>query len=145
MGVSSYRTIARDATSELQERGSRFLCTLARVEDEEGARGVLESVRKKHWDARHHCVAWIVGPDRAIEHANDAGEPPGTGGAPMLEVLRGRELTDLVAVVSRWFGGTLLGTGGLSRAYSGATRLALDEAGVVERVLQDMCEVEVDI
>ena len=63
----------------------------------------------------------------------------------MLEVLRGRELTDVVAVVSRWFGGTLLGTGGLSRAYSGATRLALDEVGVIERVLQDLCEVEVDI
>jgi uncharacterized YigZ family protein len=106
---------------------------------------VLDQVRKQHWDARHHCVAWIVGPDRSHEHANDAGEPPGTGGAPMLEVLRGRELTDVVAVVSRWFGGTLLGTGGLSRAYSGAARLALDEAGVVERVLQDLCEVEVDI
>jgi uncharacterized YigZ family protein len=145
MAVTSYRTIGRDGVGELEDRGSRFRCNLARVDDEEGARGVLEQVRKQHWDARHHCVAWIVGPERSIEHANDAGEPPGTGGAPMLELLRGRELTDVVAVVSRWFGGTLLGTGGLSRAYSGATRLALDEVGVTERVLQDLCEVEVDI
>ena len=143
--MSSYQTIGRDGTAELEIRGSRFRCTLARVEDEEGARGVLEQVRKQHWDARHHCIAWVIGADRAIEHANDAGEPPGTGGAPMLEVLRGRELSDVVAVVSRWFGGTLLGTGGLARAYAGATRDALDEVGTVERVLQDLCEVEVDI
>jgi uncharacterized YigZ family protein len=145
MSATAYRTIARSGAAELSERGSRFLCTLARVEDEGGARGVVEQVRRQHWDARHHCVAWVVGPERAVEHASDAGEPPGTGGPPMLELLRGRELSDVVAVVSRWFGGTLLGTGGLARAYAGATRAALDEVGTVERVLHDLCEVEVDI
>ncbi|MCW2761345.1 MAG: YigZ family protein [Marmoricola sp.] len=145
MSVTSYLTIARDGSAEVEERRSRFRCTLARVSDEEGARAVVEQVRRQHWDAQHHCSAFVVGPERTIEQANDAGEPPGTGGAPMLEVLRGRELTDVVAVVSRWFGGTLLGTGNLARAYSGATRAALDEVGVVERVLQDLCEVEVDI
>jgi uncharacterized YigZ family protein len=143
--VTSYRIIARDGEAEVVDRGSRFRCTLARVADEEGARSVLELARRTHWDARHHCVAWVIGPDRAIEHTSDDGEPPGTAGAPMLEMLRGRELSDVVAVVSRWFGGTLLGTGGLARAYGGATREALDVVGVRERVLQDLCEVEVDI
>jgi uncharacterized YigZ family protein len=142
---TSYLTIARDGSAEIEESRSRFRCTLARVGDEEGARAVVDQVRKQHWDAAHHCTAFIVGPDRASEASSDGGEPPGTGGAPMLEVLRGRELTDVVAVVSRWFGGTLLGTGGLVRAYAGATRTALDEVGVVERVLHDLCEVEVDI
>ena len=145
MVVTSYLTIGRDGAAEIAEDKSRFRCTVARVSDEEGARAVLEQVRKQHWDASHHCSAFVVGPERAVEQSNDAGEPPGTAGAPMLEVLRGRELTDVVAVVSRWFGGTLLGTGGLVRAYAGATRAALDEVGVVERVLQDLCEVQVDI
>jgi uncharacterized YigZ family protein len=145
VSVTSYLTIGRDGSTEIQEGGSRFRCTLARVGDEEEARAVVDQVRKQHWDAHHHCSAFVVGPDRSIEQSNDAGEPRGTGGAPMLELLRGRELTDVVAVVSRWFGGTLLGTGNLARAYAGATRAALDEVGVLERVLQDLCEVEVDI
>jgi uncharacterized YigZ family protein len=145
VGVTSYLTIAQDGFSELEVRSSRFSCALTRVADEEDARGVLEQARRTHWDARHHCSAWVLGPDRAMEHASDDGEPPGTGGAPMLELLRGRELSDVVAVVSRWFGGSMLGTGGLARAYAGVMRAALDEVGVLERVLQDLCEVEVDI
>ncbi|MEO7352356.1 MAG: YigZ family protein [Marmoricola sp.] len=145
MSVTSYLTIGHDGVAEIEESRSRFQCTLARVNDEEGARSVVEQVRKQKWDARHHGSAFVVGPERAIEGSSDGGEPPGTAGAPMLELLRGRELTDVVAVVSRWFGGTLLGTGGLARAYAGATRAALDEVGVRERVLQDLCEVEVDI
>ncbi len=145
MSVTSYLTIGRDGSAEIQETGSRFRCTLARVSDEEGARAVLDQVRKQHWDARHHCSAFVVGPDRSVQQANDAGEPSGTGGAPILEVLRERELSDVVAVVSRWSGGTLLPTGSVTGAYAGATRAGLDEVGVVERVLQDLCEVEVDI
>jgi uncharacterized YigZ family protein len=145
MSVTSYLTIARDSVAEIEESRSRFRCTLARVSDEEGARSVLDQARKQNWDAKHHCTAFVVGAERAIEGSSDGGEPPGTAGAPMLELLRGRELSDVVAVVSRWFGGTLLGTGGLARAYAGATRAALEEAGVLERVLQDLCEVEVDI
>jgi uncharacterized YigZ family protein len=145
VSVTSYLTIGRDGSAEIEESRSRFRCTLARVSDEEGARSVLEQVRKRNWDAGHHGSAFVVGADRLIEGSSDGGELPGTAGAPMLELLRGRELTDVVAVVSRWFGGTLLGTGGLARAYAGATRAALDEVGVLERVLQDLCEVEVDI
>jgi uncharacterized YigZ family protein len=145
VAVSSYFTPARDGVAEIVVEKSRFLCTIARVPDEVGARGVIDQVRKQHWNARHHCNAFIVGPDRAIEQSSDDGEPPGTGGPPILSVLRGRELSDVVAVVSRWFGGVMLGTGGLTRAYSDAARAALDEVGIVERVLQQLCEVSVDI
>jgi uncharacterized YigZ family protein len=106
---------------------------------------VIEQARKEHWDARHHCSAFILGPERTVERSSADGEPPGTGGAPMLEGLRGRELSDVVAVVTRWFGGTLLGTGGLSRAYADAVRAALDVVTLVQRVEQELCEVTVDL
>jgi len=143
--ITSYLTVARDGFAEVEEDRSRFRCTLARVSDEEGARAVIEQVNRQHWDARHHCTAMVLGPDRGYVSSSDAGEPPGTGGAPMLEQLRDRELTDVVAVGSRWFGGVFLGTGELTRLYVAATVAALDEVGSVERVLQDLCEVEVDI
>ncbi|SDS51392.1 uncharacterized protein, YigZ family [Nocardioides scoriae] len=145
MAVTSYQTIARDGEAEIEVERSRFRCTLVRVGDEAEARAVVEQVRRRHWEARHHCSAFVVGPERAVEAAHDDGEPSGTAGPPILGILRGRELGDVVAVVSRWFGGTLLGTGGLTRAYAEATRVALDEVGTVERVLQDLCEVMVDI
>ena len=145
MAITSYLTVGRDGSAELEVKKSRFLCTVARVGDEAGARGVLDQARKQHWNARHHCHAFVVGPDRAQVQASDDGEPPGTGGAPILGVIRGRELSDVVAVVTRWFGGVMLGTGGLSRAYGEAAGLALDEVGVVRRELQDLCEVSVDI
>jgi uncharacterized YigZ family protein len=141
----AYLTIAGHASAEIVVSRSRFLGNLVRVEDELSARGVIEQARREHWDARHHCSAFILGPDRTIERSNDDGEPPGTGGNPMLEVLRGRELSDVVAVVTRWFGGTLLGTGGLSRAYADAVRATLDTATVVRRVEQELCEVTVDL
>jgi uncharacterized YigZ family protein len=141
----AYLTLAGSASAEIVVSGSRFLCVVERVEDEISARGVVEEARRNHWDARHHCSAFVIGPDRALERATDDGEPPGTGGAPMLEVLRGRGLSDVVAVVTRWFGGTLLGTGGLSRAYADAVRAALDVATFVQRVEQELCEVTVDL
>jgi uncharacterized YigZ family protein len=141
----AYLTLAGSASGEIVVSRSRFLCVVERVEDEISARGVVEEARRNHWDARHHCSAFVIGPDRALERATDDGEPPGTGGAPMLEVLRGRGLSDVVAVVTRWFGGTLLGTGGLSRAYADAVRAALDVATFVQRVEQELCEVTVDL
>ena len=126
--LMAYLTIAGHANAEIVVSRSRFLCTLERVEDEFGARSVIEQERREHWNARHHCSAFVIGPTRSLERSQDDGEPPGTGGAPILEVLRGRELSDVVAVVTRWFGGTLLGTGGLSRAYADAARAALDVA-----------------
>lgn len=125
-----FATIAAPVEAELEVKRSRFLCRLVPVSDEPTARAEVEAVRKKHWDARHHCSAFVLGPDAATERSSDDGEPSGTAGAPMLEVLRGAGLSDLVAIVTRWFGGTLLGTGGLVRAYGDAVRLALAEARV---------------
>jgi uncharacterized YigZ family protein len=134
--VTSYLTVARDAEAELEVKRSRFLCTLRRVEDEATARALVEELRKAHWDARHHCSAFVLGPPpQPVERSSDDGEPAGTGGAPMLEVLRGHAVSDVAAVVTRWFGGTLLGTGGLARAYADAVRAALAEAGTLRRTL----------
>lgn len=130
-------------TSELEIKRSRFRCDLVPVESEDAARDRVEQARKEFWDARHHCSAFILGPDRRIERSNDDGEPAGTAGAPMLEVLRGSELTDVVAVVTRWFGGTLLGAGGLVRAYSDAVREAVAVAPVITRELLGEWAVEV--
>jgi uncharacterized YigZ family protein len=133
---TTYLTIARAAEAEVEVKRSRFLCTLRRVEDEDAARALVERLRKEHWDARHHCSAFVIGPpgDR-VERSSDDGEPAGTAGAPMLEVLRGHAVSDVAAVVTRWFGGTLLGTGGLARAYADAVRAGLARAGTLRRTL----------
>lgn len=145
VAATSYRTVARDGWAEIEVERSRFRSTVARVSDEQEARAVVESLRRQHWDARHHCSAFVVGPERTLEQAADDGEPAGTAGLPMLEALvlrrtatdaAGRDVTDLSdvsAVVVRWFGGTLLGAGGLVRAYSEAVSQALDGASLVVR------------
>ncbi len=129
----SYLTIATTAEAQIEVKRSRFLARLERAADEAAALAVVEAARKRHWDARHHCSAYILGPGSEIQRASDDGEPSGTAGAPMLDCLRGRGLSDVVAVVTRWFGGTLLGAGGLIRAYSEALREAVEAAGVSER------------
>ncbi len=141
---TSYLTVARTAEVEIEVKRSRFLGHLERVGSEDEARAVLERIRKRHWDARHHCSAFVLGPDGAVQRSNDDGEPSGTAGAPMLEVLRGREVSDVVAVVTRWFGGVLLGAGGLVRAYGDAVRETLDEAGVRRRLLLERYDVVAD-
>lgn len=140
---SQYLTIARNGGAEIEAKRSRFLCTLERVEDEASARAVVDRLRKEHWDARHHCSAFVLGPGGALERSSDDGEPAGTAGAPMLEVLRGREVSDVVAVVTRWFGGTLLGAGGLVRAYGDAVRAGLDATGTLRRELLHELTIEV--
>jgi uncharacterized YigZ family protein len=139
--TTSYLTVAGTGEVEIEVKRSRFLCHVERVGSEDGARAVVERVRKQHWDARHHCSAFVLGPDAAVQRSNDDGEPSGTAGAPMLEVLRGREVSDVVAVVTRWFGGVLLGAGGLVRAYGDAVRVTLDEVGVRRRVLMERYDV----
>lgn len=142
--LDSYLTVASPVDAEIEVKRSRFLARLEPVADEQSARAVVEAARKTHWDARHHCSAFVLGPDAMTERSSDDGEPAGTAGAPMLEVLRGRGLTDVVCVVTRWFGGTLLGTGGLIRAYGDAVREACGQAQVVERRLLLRVLLEVD-
>jgi uncharacterized YigZ family protein len=143
VGVTSYLVPARSAQVRIEVRRSRFLCRLERVDTEEAARLVVQAARKEHWDARHHCSAFVLGPDGALARSSDDGEPAGTAGAPMLEVLRGAGTSDAVAVVTRWFGGVLLGAGGLTRAYGDAVRAAVAESGLRERRLLSLVEVAV--
>lgn len=142
--MTSYLTIGRDGEAEVEAKHSRFLCTLQRVEAEDDARALVARLRKQHWDARHHCTAFVIGPDAALQRSSDDGEPAGTAGAPMLEVLRGAGVSDVAAVVTRWFGGTLLGAGGLVRAYGDAVRASLDFVGTVRRSLLHELALEVD-
>lgn len=134
-GTTRYRTIAVGTSARMTERRSVFECRLEPVTTELEARTVIDAVRSEHWDAGHHCSAFILGADARIARSSDDGEPAGTAGMPMLEVLAGAEVVDVVAVVSRWFGGVLLGTGGLVRAYSAAVRGALSAARIREREL----------
>lgn len=114
------------ARSELREKGSRFLSIVEPVDDEQAARHRIERLADENSDATHVCWAWRIGqPPR--ERRSDAGEPAGTAGAPMLQVLRGAELSDVLAVVVRWYGGVKLGKGGLARAYARSLRQALEE------------------
>jgi len=142
--VTSYRTVASTGLAEIEVSRSRFLAEASRVSTEEEARAVIERIRREHPEASHHCTAFVLGPGRAIERSNDDGEPSGTAGAPILDALRGPDLTDTLVVVTRWFGGTLLGTGGLARAYGDAARAALDAAGSIVRVLHRIAVVEID-
>lgn len=138
-----YLTLASPARAEVEVRRSRFVCEVAPATSEAVARAFIEQARTGRRDARHHCTAYVLGPDGATMRSNDDGEPSGTAGAPMLDVLRGHELTDAVAVVSRWFGGTLLGTGGLIRAYGDAVTAALERATLVAMELREGLVVEV--
>jgi len=116
---------------EIDVKRSRFLCRLVRTETEDAARATIDDARKEHYGARHHCSAFVLGPTGApdqVRRSNDDGEPSGTAGRPMLEALSGRGFVDCVAVVTRYFGGTLLGAGGLVRAYSDAVLSVIDQA-----------------
>lgn len=127
------RMVKHSGEHEIEIKRSRFLCAIRRVDSEEQARELIHERRKLHHDARHHCYAYVIGDDGQSQKSSDDGEPAGTAGIPMLEVLRRNELTNIVAVVSRYFGGVLLGAGGLVRAYGGAVSAAVARLGVVER------------
>ena len=128
---------------ELEIKRSRFLTRLRRVTSEDEARAVIEDRRRTHFDARHHCSAFVLGPDARTARSSDDGEPSGTAGVPMLGVLGSNHLTDVVAVATRYFGGVKLGAGGLVRAYSDAVARAVAAAGTRTVVLCSVLAVEV--
>ena len=125
--MSGFRVPAGIGEAELTEKRSRFLAHLRPVESEDAAKAFVQEIKKQYHDARHNCWCWRIG--GALERFSDDGEPQGSAGKPMLEVFRREEVTNLVCVVTRYFGGVLLGTGGLSRAYGGAAKEALLNAG----------------
>jgi uncharacterized YigZ family protein len=150
--ATAYTTLAAgpDFRHELEIKRSRFITVMRRSGDEEGARDLVAGLSKEFHDARHHCSAFVLGPDRDVQRSSDDGEPSGTAGIPMLEALLRREtapgvtdLSDVTAVVVRYFGGILLGAGGLVRAYSESVSSALDLAPLVRRSRLRICSVEV--
>ncbi|MFF1829315.1 IMPACT family protein [Paenarthrobacter sp. NPDC058040] len=150
--ATSYTTLAAgsDFRNELEIRRSRFITVLHRSPDEESARELVAGLRREFHDARHHCSAFVIGPDRMIQRSSDDGEPSGTAGIPMLEALTKREtapgvtdLSDVSAVVVRYFGGVLLGAGGLVRAYSESVSSALELASLVRRKRLRLCDLAV--
>lgn len=136
-------TIAGPVEHEFVVSRSRFVTTAHPAADPAAAEAVIADVRRRSWDARHHCTAMVTGVLGDQARSSDDGEPSGTAGVPMLEVLRRRELTDVVVVVSRWFGGVKLGAGGLVRAYSTSVSEALDRAVLVRRAARTQVTVAV--
>ena len=133
-------TLAREAEASLEEKRSVFIASAAPVKNEEEARAFLERIRHKYADANHHVYAYVLDGGIVARYSDDS-EPQGTAGMPVLNVIKMSGATDLCVVVTRYFGGTLLGAGGLVRAYSGAAKLSLDEAGIVEMVPFSICEI----
>lgn len=131
--VKEYTTIYEGGTGELIEKKSRFIATIRPVESEEEAAAFIEEMKKKYWDASHNCSAFILGTRGELTRSSDDGEPGGTAGRPMLDTLAGAGLCNVCAVVTRYFGGTLLGTGGLVRAYSGAVQEGLRSCVLIHK------------
>ncbi|WP_341932258.1 YigZ family protein [Streptococcus pluranimalium] len=127
----NYKTITSNYTTEEEIKKSRFICHLKRVTSEEEARDFIAAIKKEHYRANHSCSAMIIGENSEVKRSSDDGEPSGTAGVPMLTVLEKQELTNVVAVVTRYFGGIKLGAGGLIRAYTGSVAQALNEIGLV--------------
>lgn len=140
----SFHTLAAPSTGEFKDRGSKFLAYAYPAATEEEAMGRVEALRKEHFKARHHCFAWRLGLDGSRFRANDDGEPSGTAGRPILGQIDAAGLTDLVVVVVRYFGGTLLGTSGLIQAYRESAADALRQALIVEKIVCDNFEISVD-
>ncbi|NMB20202.1 MAG: YigZ family protein [Firmicutes bacterium] len=139
-----YKTVATEAEITLIEKKSKFIARIKPVETQEEAEAFIEAVRKEHWNATHNVPAYILGMNQEVQKYSDDNEPSGTAGLPILEVLKSHEVVNCVVVVTRYFGGTLLGRGGLIRAYGGAAREALQTAGIVRMVPAREIAVTVD-
>ncbi|GGK25903.1 YigZ family protein [Streptomyces camponoticapitis] len=139
-----YRTVARRGIHETEVNRSRFICALAPATTEEEAQAFVAAVRREHPTATHNCFAYVIGAEASVQKASDDGEPGGTAGAPMLQMLMRRDVRYVVAVVTRYYGGVKLGAGGLIRAYGGAVGEALDAVGTVTRQRYRLATIIVD-
>lgn len=128
-----YIMLSKGAQAELVEKKSRFIATVRPVATEEEAVAFIDEMKKKYYDARHNCSAFVIGSKGELTRSSDDGEPSGTAGRPMLEVLTGSGIRNVAVVVTRYFGGVLLGTGGLVRAYSGAVKMVLEQCETITR------------
>ncbi|AND42235.1 YigZ family protein [Cytobacillus oceanisediminis] len=142
--LPSYYTVKGYGENEILIEKSKFIAHVARAETEDEALDFIQKIKKKHSSANHNCSAYLIGENDQIQKANDDGEPSGTAGVPILEVLKKKKLKDTVVVITRYFGGIKLGAGGLIRAYSKATTAGLEAAGIVERTLMRIVHTIVD-
>lgn len=127
-------TLAKAGAAVYSEKKSKFLGYARPVDSEAAAAAFIEEIKKRHWDARHTVYAYVIGPNGETQRSTDDGEPAGTAGRPVLEIIKGEGLTDTAIVVSRYFGGVLLGTGGLVRAYGKAAKLAVADSAKIRKV-----------
>jgi uncharacterized YigZ family protein len=142
--LTTYFTVKTEGAHEIVIQKSRFIGHVKRVETEEEAIAFVQKIKKEHKDATHNCSAYMIGEHDLIQKASDDGEPSGTAGVPILEVLKKKGLKDTAVVVTRYFGGIKLGAGGLIRAYSGSASQSIDTIGVVERQLMQLAEIHID-
>lgn len=140
----SYVTIRNYGEDSFEEKKSQFIGYAKRVESEEEARAFVDEIKGMHKQARHNCYAYIIGSNMGIQRYSDDGEPQGTAGIPILEVMKKSGITDCAIVVTRYFGGILLGTGGLTRAYKKGASIAVKAAGIIEKVRGIKLSVEID-
>lgn len=138
-----YYTISQDGQNQIEIKKSKFICHLFRIDNEEQAREYINQIKKEHYKANHNCSAYLLGENFEIQRSSDDGEPSGTAGVPILEVLKKNELQNTLAVVTRYFGGIKLGAGGLIRAYSTSVSEALDKIGIVEGKLQQILAITI--
>ncbi|SEQ13280.1 uncharacterized protein, YigZ family [Ignavigranum ruoffiae] len=139
-----YYSIKQAQTSEITIKKSRFICYLLPIEDETDFLQKLAEIKKSHYKATHHCYAYILNDDSSIQKSADDGEPKGTAGLPILEVLKQNELTYIMAVVVRYYGGIKLGAGGLIRAYSSAVSQTLENTSLIKNISQDIIEIQLN-
>ena len=140
----AYRAVYEGKTGEIVEKKSRFIATVFSVESEEEALEIVAKMKKKYWDARHNCYAYVIGDNNQVQRFSDDGEPSQTAGKPILDVLLAEQIHNVLVVVTRYFGGTLLGTGGLVRAYSKATKMGLDNSVLVDKVFGTELKIRLD-
>ena len=143
--MEDFISIKKNVQTEIVVKKSKFICNLIKIDSQEDAENIIKQIKKKYYDARHNCVAYRVIEDQRItEKASDDGEPSGTAGGPMLNILKKNNLCNVLVIVTRYFGGILLGTGGLVRAYSDATLKSIDDAEKVEKCMGQEAEIEIE-
>lgn len=144
MAKESFKTIYEGGSGEIVEKKSRFIATIIPIQNEEEAISFIEAMKKQYWDARHNCSAYVLGENHEIQRCSDDGEPSKTAGRPMLDVLLLEDIHNVCVVVTRYFGGTLLGTGGLVRAYQSATKEGLNHSVIITKSLGKKLKITTD-
>lgn len=143
--MKEFITIAESVQSEITEKKSKFIANLFYVENSEEAEKIIKEIKRKYFDARHNCIAYrVIENENVIEKSSDDGEPSGTAGAPMLNILQKNNLANVLIIVTRYFGGILLGTGGLVRAYSTSLLQAIDKCSIIKKCFGEELEIELE-